>query len=116
MKTASAKAKGRNLQKYVVAKILEYFPILEPDDCLSRSMGASGEDIMLSPRARMYLPISIECKSRAAIALYKDYQQATDNAKVFHPILVVKQNKSQPLVVMDLNYFLEVLSELKIQN
>jgi len=42
MKTASGKAKARKLQQMVRDKILEAFPMLEPDDCKSTSMGAGG--------------------------------------------------------------------------
>jgi hypothetical protein len=111
MKTSSAKAKGRNLQKYVVSKILEKFSSLEQDDCSSRSMGAGGEDVLLSPTARRLLPISIECKNRAAFAIYKDYQQAASNSGINNPVLVIKQNRSSPLAVVDLEYFLELLYE-----
>ena len=45
MKTSSAKAKGRNLQKWVRDIILESFPGLEPDDVRSITMGDSGEDM-----------------------------------------------------------------------
>jgi hypothetical protein len=108
MKTSSAKAKGRNLQKYVVSHILATFPALTPDDVLSRSMGCGGEDIMLSAAARKKLPISIECKNKAAFAVYKDYAQAKYNAKNNEPVLVIKQNHSLPLAIVDLDYFLEL--------
>lgn len=110
LKTSSAKAKGRNLQKYVVTKILEYFyNYLKLDDVSSRSMGANGEDILLSPKAREYLPISIECKNRAAFSIYKDFQQASDNAGIYQPVLVIKQNRSEPLAVVELEYLLELI-------
>ena len=51
MKTQSAKAKGRNLQKWVVNKLIETFEI-HPEDIKSCSMGAGGEDVQLSPAAR----------------------------------------------------------------
>jgi hypothetical protein len=106
VKTASAKAKGRNLQKKVVELILKACPSLEPDDVVSRSMGASGEDIMLSPAARSLLPLSIECKSRASYAFYKDYDQACVNApKGAEPVLVAKANHRNPVVIIDADYF-----------
>lgn len=110
MKTSSAKAKGRNLQKYVVAKIYEYFPELQADDVSSRSMGAQGEDLLISPAARQLLPISIECKSHAKYAVYKDYAQACDNAKDYEPVLIIKQNHSDPLAIVDLDYLLDLIN------
>lgn len=110
MKTASAKAKGRVLQQLVRDKILDTFPELEPDDVKSTSMGASGEDIQLSPAARRWFPYSVECKSRATISTYAWYQQAKANApKDMKPILVIKQNHSKPLVVIDLDTFMEIV-------
>lgn len=111
MKTSSAKAKGRNLQKHVVSVILKYFTQLAPDDCLSRAMGSGGEDIMLSPLARKLLPISVECKAHKAFAVYKDYEQAKVNSKGHEPVLVIKQNHDVPLAIMNLDYFIGVLHE-----
>lgn len=110
MKPSSAKAKGRALQKYVCQSILSRFSCLRQDDVGSRSSGANGEDIMLSPAARQILPISIECKNRAKFAVYSDYEQSKQNSGTYEPVLVIKQNKSQPLAVIDLNYFLELMA------
>ena len=110
MKTASAKNKGRTLQKLIRDKILDTFPELEPDDCKSTSMGAGGEDVQLSPAARRLFPFSVEAKSRASIGVYAWYQQAKTNApKDMEPLLVIKQNHSKPLVVIDLDDFMELV-------
>ena len=109
MKTASLKAKGRSLQQTVRDKILESFPRLEPDDVKSTSMGASGEDIQLSPQARRWFPYSVEAKSRATIAVYKWYDQAVTNTKPgTEPLLVIKANRRKPLVLIDLDKFMEI--------
>jgi hypothetical protein len=106
MKPQSAKAKGRLLQQKVRDLILKYSPSLEPDDVVSRSMGAGGEDVMLSPAARRQYPISIECKSRASWAFYKDYDQAVINApEGMEPILVAKANHRDPVVIVDADWF-----------
>lgn len=110
MKTASGKAKGRKLQQVVRDKILEAFPMLEPDDVKSTSMGAGGEDVQLSPAARKLMPYSIECKARASISVYAWYQQAKTNApKGMEPLLVIKQNYGKPLVVVDLDHYMELV-------
>lgn len=71
-------------------------------------MGAGGEDILLSPAARSLVPVSIECKSRANWAFYKDYDQAVSNApKGTEPVLVLKANRRKPMVVVDAEYFFE---------
>ena len=51
-------------------------------------------------------------KNRAAIAIYKDYQQATSHGTL-EPLLVIKQNHSKPLAVVDLDYFIKLMSERK---
>ena len=110
MKTASAKAKGRLLQQLVRDKILDAFPRLEPDDVKSTSMGASGMDVQLSPAAKRWFPYATECKSRASVGVYAWYQQAKTNApKGMEPLLVIKQNHSKPLVVIDLDAFMELV-------
>ena len=110
MKKASANNKGRTLQKLIRDKILDTFPELEPDDCKSTSMGAGGEDVQLSPAARRLFPFSVEAKSRASIGVYAWYQQAKTNApKDMEPLLVIKQNHSKPLVVIDLDAFMELV-------
>jgi hypothetical protein len=61
---------------------------------------------MLSPRSREVLPVSIECKNNKAMAIYAFYEQAIANDRGYEPILVIKQNHSKPLAVMDLDIFL----------
>lgn len=76
-------------------------------------MGASGEDILLSPAARKVLPISIECKSRDKMAVYGFYEQAQENAKGRgEPVVFVKQNRSRPLVVVDAEFFLDTMRKV----
>lgn len=109
MKPSSAKAKGRTFQQWVRDKIISTFG-LEFDDVRSVSMGASGEDILLSPVARQRCPISVECKARDRIAVYGFYEQAQENAKgKGEPVVFIKQNRSSPLVVVDAEYFLNLI-------
>jgi hypothetical protein len=85
---------------------------LEPDDVRSVSMGAGGEDVLLSPTARRRCPISVECKSRDRIAVYGYYEQAETNAKgKGEPVVFIKQNRSRPLVVVDAEYFLTMIEK-----
>lgn len=109
MKPSSAKAKGRTFQQWVRDKIISKFE-LEFDDVRSVSMGASGEDILMSPVARQRCPISVECKARDRIAVYGFYEQAKDNSKgKGEPVVFIKQNRSSPLVVVDAEYFLDLI-------
>lgn len=109
MKPQSAKSKGRLLQKKVVALILKAFPQLKPDDVSSRSMGAGGEDILLSPLARSVFPYSVECKSMARSSVYKYFDQAKANCpEDSTPIVVLKANRQEPLVILNLDDFMEL--------
>jgi len=108
MTPQSAKSKGRKLQQYVRDLILKVHPSLEPDDVKSTGMGQGGEDVQLSPAARKLLPLSIECKSRASFAFYKDLDQAFANCpKDCEPMLVAKANHRDPVVVIRADYFFE---------
>jgi len=105
MKTSSAKAKGRNLQKWVATKLLEAAEALEPDDIKSTSMGAGGEDVQLSPAARRVYPWQIECKNYARIAVYDFYNQACSHG-THEPVVFIKQNQCKPLAIVDAQYFI----------
>jgi len=110
MKAQSAKAKGRRLQQAVRDAILTAFPKLEPDDVRSTSMGAGGEDVQLSPAARKLFPYSVECKSLSKIAVFNYYEQATGHGK-HEPLVVIKQNRSKALAVVDLDHFMELVKK-----
>ncbi len=111
MKQASAKAKGRNLQKRVRDGILMKFPDLEPGDVRSTAMGQSGNDIQLSPAAQKKFPFGIECKNIAVFAGYKHLKQAEDGADPnMIPLAVVKANNKEPMVLMYLSDFMEVFN------
>jgi len=108
MKIQSAKNKGRMLQNHVRQRILETFSTLHPDDVRSTSMGKGGEDVQLSYAARLLFPYTVECKSRKAIAIYKDYDQASGHNPAWEPLLVIKQNGRAPLAVVQLDHFMEL--------
>ena len=73
-------------------------------------MGAGGEDIQFSQAVGDKLGISVECKSRSSIGVYAFYSQAADNCPDNRePVVVIKQNYSKPLVVIDAQYFIQLL-------
>lgn len=79
MKTQSAKAKGRNLQKHVKKVIEEVFTELEEGDVESRPMGSGGTDLLMSPKARERCPISFECKNTTRNPSSMDLEQSKRN-------------------------------------
>lgn len=111
MKPSSAKAKGRKFQQWVRDQLLERFPSLEPDDIRSTSMGAGGEDILLSPSARKLIPYSIECKHRKSFAIYSVLEQSESNSLTATPIAVVKGNQKPALVILYAEDFFDLIKE-----
>lgn len=109
MKPRSAKNKGKRLQNTVRDALLDNFD-LESDDVRSTGMGQQGEDIQLSPKAREILPFNIECKSLKKIGVYRHYEQAITHGD-YEPLLIVKQDRSKPLVVVDFEYFIKLLKK-----
>ena len=107
MKTQSAKAKGRNLQKWVREMLIEILDV-HPEDVESRSMGAGGEDLIMARAAREKFPHSIECKNVERLNVWDAYEQASANSGKHEPIVVMKKNRRNPLVVVDAEYFIRL--------
>ena len=107
MKTSSAKAKGRKLQQWTRDRLIESLDI-HPEDIESRSMGAGGEDLIMSRAAWKAFPYSIECKNQEAINIWNAYQQASENAGEYTPLVVLNRNKSKPLVLVDAETFIQL--------
>ena len=113
MKTRSAKQKGRRLQQNVRDLLLEALSeYLEEDDIRSTSMGAPGEDLLLSPLARKLIPLSLECKNQEALNIWSAHNQAESNSKPgAYPAVVYKRNFSNTYISMKLDDFIELLKE-----
>jgi alpha/beta superfamily hydrolase len=75
-------------------------------------MGAGGEDVQLSPLARSMFNYTVECKNRAAIAVYKDYAQASTHGLV-EPLVILKQNNSKPLALVDADHFFNLVVKVE---
>ncbi len=114
MKPASAKQKGRLAQQEICRTILDAFPELEPDDVVSTSMGAPGEDIRLSPKARSILPFCIEAKNQERLNIHSALEQAQSHAirKNLVPLLVFRRNRTKLHVALEWDHFLKLLKEL----
>lgn len=107
MKTSSAKAKGRLLQKWFANLLVEELDV-DPEDIESRPMGSQGEDVIMGKQTRNIFPYSVECKNQEAVNVWKAYEQATENCKGYEPLVVIKRNRSKPLVVMDAEAFVRL--------
>ena len=108
--TSSAKAKGRKLQQLVRDKLIELLSSrgVVDDDVKSTGMGQGGEDVQLSPLARKYMPVSIECKKYAKFAVYGPYEQAEKASGKYEPLLVIQGDRKKPLAIVSLDYYLSL--------
>lgn len=110
MTTASKKAKGRNLQKLAVTKLLSVSSKLKNGDIRSTSMGVTGEDIQLSPLAEEILGrLYVECKNVEKLNVINVFNETKEKAKDRIPVVVHKRNKVKPVVIIDLDYWVELL-------
>ena len=105
MRPSSAKAKGRKLQQWFASKMVEILN-LDPEDLESRPMGSQGEDIIMGKQSRNVFPYSIECKNQEAVNVWKAYEQAESNCGKYEPLVVIKRNRSKPLVLVEAEYFI----------
>ena len=118
MKTSSAKAKARNLQKLVVMKLRKHYGLDEEfgNDCYigdiqSVPMGMSKEDILLSPKASKVVPFSVECKNQEKLNVWSALLQCETNSKGKVPLLVFKRNRSKVYACLELDELLRLLKK-----
>jgi hypothetical protein len=109
LKTSSAKAKGHKLEYFVRDKLIEKFK-LDKEDIRANIGSETGEDLKLSNKAKKLIPVKIECKSRAKMSVYTYYDQAKGHpGDDLEPVVVIKMNRRKPLVVIDFEYFMELI-------
>lgn len=112
MRPQSAKAKGRRFQQYIRDLLLKVAgKALEPDDIRSTSMGAGGEDILLSPAARKLFPYSIECKNVEKLSIWEAIQQAKDNAGKYIPMVAFTKNNHDVWIAIPADKFMELVHD-----
>ena len=110
MQPQSRKAKGRRLQQKFMQLLIEDLDI-DPEDIESRSMGAGGEDLIMSKAARNKFPFSIECKNQERMNIWSAWDQAVNNRGIYEPLVVIKKNGVNPLVVLDAKVFMEYVKK-----
>lgn len=113
MKTSSCKAKGRRAAQETKEAMLRHCPELQDGDILVTSSGATGEDLMLSPKAREYFPVTIETKCQERLNLWDCIEQAEGHAAntPWQPILVFKRNRTKLRAVVDFDLLCRLLCE-----
>jgi hypothetical protein len=84
---------------------------IDPEDIESRSMGAGGEDLIMSKAARSKFPFAVECKNQEKLNIWAAWEQAINNRGVYEPLVVIKKNGTAPLVVLDAKVFMDYVKE-----
>ena len=110
MKQKSRKAKGRKLQNFVRDKVLKAFRHLKKGDVVCVENYMPGADIILSKVAKKLCPYSFECKNQEKMkTIYDFYKQASKNSRKLEPVLVMKMNTREPIVVISMEDFFELI-------
>ena len=110
------KDKGEQFQQEVVDRLLKVCKEFTSQDVQSCRMSTHGEDIILSPRARAVLPITVECKAKKRHSACATWKQAHRKAKELclsvqpEPVAFIKVDGEVPLVVMRAEYALALLT------
>jgi hypothetical protein len=69
------------------------------------------EDIIMGKQSRDKFPYSIECKNQERVNVWNAYDQASENCKGYEPLVVIKKNRTKPLVVIDAEHFVKLFDE-----
>ena len=111
MRPQSAKSKGRRHQQRICRDLVDTFgDAIGSDDVRSTSMGAGGEDVLLSTRAQELIPYSFEAKCCERLNLWSAIEQAESNCPVNRtPCVVVAKNRTRPYAVVPWEHFLTLI-------
>lgn len=118
MRTSSCKAKGRRLCAEIKAMMHKYAPLLHDDDIRVTPSGCTGEDLLLSPAARLVFPITVECKNQESLNIWSALAQAEAHANGtgYIPTMFFKRNRSRLFVALDAEQFVALMSKHKQHN
>lgn len=110
---ASAKAKGRNLQKLVCERISDVtgLPWGKDAPIESRPMGQMGVDVRLDREALKAFPFSVECKFQESWSVPAWIKQAKENQIPNTDwILVAKRSHEDPVVIIAIDTFFRLVA------
>jgi hypothetical protein len=111
MTPMSKRRKSALLQNLVRDKILKSFPHLKPADVVTAKHGQTGPDVVLSKVARKLVGVNFECKNQNKMkTIYDWYRQASKGQHKLTPAVAMKMNSREPLVVISLDDFFELIS------
>ena len=110
---ASAKDKGRRLQKWVCNQISDLTGFDWGHDCPieSRGMGQNGVDVRMEAPVLKEFPYSVECKAQESWSIHAWIEQAQINILPDTDwLLVAKKSRKDPIVVMDARAFFSTIT------
>jgi hypothetical protein len=113
---ASAKDKGRRLQKWVCEQISNLTGYEWGHDCPieSRGMGQNGVDVRLEKDVIKVFPYSVECKAQESWSIPAWIEQAKANIMPGTEwLLVAKKSRQDPIVIIDAKVFFQILQKVK---
>ena len=107
MKVSSKKNKGRRLQQWVCEQIsrLTGLPWGKDEYISSREMGQAGCDVRLVGKAKRVFPWAVECKNCERWDVHTWIKQAQNNQGELNWLLVIKKNRSRPVIICDAEVF-----------
>ena len=110
MTPMSKRRKSALLQNLVRDKILKTFPHLKKKDVLTARNGQIGADIILSKVGQKLVGCNFEVKNQQKMkTVYDWYKQSSKGSGKLTPAVVCKMNTRQPLVVIDLDDFIDLI-------
>lgn len=114
MRPQSAKAKGRRFQQWCATRFKQAFPHLEGNDIRSLSMGAAGDDLILSPAALKVLPYNFEMKNVENLQLWATIRQTenrNDPTSNTLPCIALRKNHTNPIIVIPFLHFCDLVHQ-----
>ena len=109
MKPRYTSRKGRKLQKLVAEKILKTFRHLRRSDVRVAGTGVNGPDLRLSRIAKRLCCYQFECKAQKRMKTIWKWKKQSDKNTNLDGILVMKMNGKNPLVVIDMDLFFDLI-------
>ena len=110
MKQISRRQKGRKLQSILRDKLLKAFPHLHPIDLKVGKNGSNGEDLKISRIGRRLIPYQFECKKQQKMKTVYDFYSQAEKHGNLEPVVIMKQNSREPLVVIGLDHFFDLIA------
>jgi len=105
-----------NFQKNMAEMIRAIFK-LKAQDVKPAISGETGRDIHLSSYAEKRVPLAIECKNVEKLNIWSAIEQAKRNEKEgLKWAVFFKRNRTEPFVVLDAEWFLEILNHVTSPN